>query len=88
MNGKCINTQIVFFADREKIVCHMYNTTQLILINGHGYKKFIDIFLKPFLTSKINEHIMEIEEFNEQVVKKLGSKTVKRSDSFISLSEL
>ena len=80
MNGKRINTQIVFFAEREKIVCHMYNTTQLILINGHGYKKFIDIFLKPFLTSKINENIMEIEEYNEQVMKKLGTKTVRRSE--------
>ena len=30
-SGKHVNTQIVFFADRDKIVCHFYNTTQLIL---------------------------------------------------------
>ena len=51
--GKHVNTQIVFFANRNKIVCHLYNTTQLILINGHGYQRFIDVFLKPFLTAKL-----------------------------------
>ena len=74
--GKHVNTKVVFFADREKVVCHFYNTTQLILINGHGYKKFIDLFLKPFLVSKI----YEIEQFNDDVIKKLGPKTVKRND--------
>ena len=39
--GKHVNTKVVFLADRDKIVCHLYNTTQLILVNGHGYKKFI-----------------------------------------------
>ena len=57
----------------------MYNTTQLILINGHGYQKFIDVFLKPFLTAKINECISEIEEFNDKVVLKFGPKTISRS---------
>jgi hypothetical protein len=37
INGKHVNTQIVFFGDRDKIICHLYNTTQLILVNGHGY---------------------------------------------------
>ena len=78
--GKHVNTQIVFFGDRDKIVCHLYNTTQLILINGHGYKKFIELFLKPFFDSKIAECLVEIEEFNDEVVKKLGPKTVARSN--------
>ena len=77
--GKHVNTKIVFLANRNKIVCHMYNTTQLILINGHGYQRFTDIFLKPFLTAKIGECIPEIEDFDDQVVKKLGPKTVRRS---------
>ena len=47
-SGKHIDTQVVFFVDREKSVCHFYNTTQLILVNGHGYAKLIEIFLKPF----------------------------------------
>ena len=78
-NGKHVNTQIIFFADRDKIICHLYNTTQLILVNGHGYKKFIDLFLKPFSTAKISENLEEIEEYNDEVVKKLDTKTVRRS---------
>ena len=60
-NGNHVNTQIVFFADRDKIVCHFYNTTQLILINGVGYRKFIDLFLKPFFASKITNCLQGIE---------------------------
>ena len=35
-NRKHVNTKIVFFADRDKVVCHLHNTTQLILVNGRG----------------------------------------------------
>ena len=38
-SGKHVDTQIVFYVDRDKVVCHFYNTTQLILVNGRGYKK-------------------------------------------------
>ena len=78
-NGKHVNTQIVFYANRDKIVCHLYNTTQLILINGNGYQKFIDLFLKPFFESMINQSLEEIETMNDEVATKLGQKTVKRS---------
>ena len=56
-NGKTVNNQIVFYADRSKIVCHLYNTTQLILVNGHGYRKFVDSFLMPFFTTKAQENL-------------------------------
>ena len=77
---KKANTKVVFFADREKVVCHLYNTTQLILINGHGHRKFIELFLKPSLISKIDGCIEDIEQFNNDVVKQLGPKTVNRTD--------
>ena len=80
MKDKYVNTKIVYLADREKIVCHLYNTTQLILVNGRGYKKFVELFLKPFFATKIDECIEEIEQLNSVVVKKLGSKTVKQSN--------
>ena len=28
--GKHVNTKVVYYADRHKVVCHLYNTTQLI----------------------------------------------------------
>ena len=80
INGKHVNTQIVFFGDRDKIICHLYNTTQLILVNGHGYRKFIDLFLKPFFSTKISECLKEVEEFNDEVVNKFGAKTTKRAN--------
>ena len=79
-SGKTVNTQVVFYAGRDKIVCHLYNTTQLILVNGHGYRKFIDMFLKPFFEGKTNGNLQNINVFNASVITKLGPKTVKRSD--------
>ena len=52
-NGKFVDTQIVFFIDGFKVTCHFYNTTQKVLVNGHGYQKLVDIFLKPFFMSKL-----------------------------------
>ena len=79
-SGKHVNTQVIFYGNRDKIVLHLYNTTQLILVNGHGYKKFIDLFLKPFFILKTNQCLEEIGSFNVEVIDKLGPKTVKRSD--------
>ena len=40
-SGKNVVNMIVFMADRDKVTCHFYNTTQKILVNGHGYKKLL-----------------------------------------------
>ena len=78
-NGMHVVSQVVFYVDRDKVVCHLYNTTQKILVNGHGYKRLIDIFLKPFFQSKVESCSREIENLNKEVSEKYGSKTVKRS---------
>ena len=52
----------------------------MILVNGHGYKKFIDIFLKPFFVMNINRCLEDIGNLNIEIIDKLGPKTVKRSD--------
>ena len=51
--GKHVDTQVVLYANRDKVVCHLYNTTQRILVNGHGYVNLIQTFLKPYFESKI-----------------------------------
>ena len=66
--GKHIDTQIVFFANRDKVMLHCYNTTQRILVNGHGYAKLIQMFLKPYFESKINMNLENIHQFNEDVL--------------------
>ena len=80
IGGKHIDTQIVFYSNRDKIVMHLYNTTQLILVNGHGYEKFIDIFLKPYFESKVDLNLESIEKFNTTALDARGGwKMVKRS---------
>ena len=78
-SGKHVDTVVVFYANNDKVVCHLYNTTQLILVNGHGYANLITIFLKPFFESKISFNTKEVEEYNEQVLRTLGPKQVRRS---------
>ena len=66
-NGMHVVSQVVFYVDRDKVVCHLYNTTQKILVNGHGYKRLIDIFLKPFFQSKVESCSREIENLRGDV---------------------
>ena len=80
IGGKHIDTQIVFLANRDKVVLHCYNTTQFILTNGHGYANLIECFLKPYFEGKIEMNIEEIDMFNENALVKLGPKTTKRSN--------
>ena len=79
-NGMHVVSQVVFFVDRDKVICHLYNTTQRILVNGRGYKRFVDVFLKPFFTSKVESCPEEIKSLNEEISHKFGAKTVKRSN--------
>ena len=76
---KHIDTLLVFYANRDKVVCHLYNTTQLILVNSHGYEKLINHFLKPYFESKVALYQEDIASFNGMVIETLGPKRVKRS---------
>ena len=79
-NGKHVDSKVVFLADRDKVTCHLYNTTCLILVNGHGYRKLIELFLAPFFKTKLKTFQEESEGVNEMVLEKLGTKSVKRAD--------
>ena len=77
--GKHIDTVIVFFASGRKVVCHLYNTTQLILVNGHGYANLVNNFLKPFFEYKVSANVYKIEEYNKEALGNLAPKQVRRS---------
>ena len=79
-NGMHVVSKVVFYVDRNKVVCHLYNTTQRIMVNGKGYEKLTEIFLKPLFQSKVDFYQKEINVLNEEVLKKFGPKVVKRSD--------
>ena len=57
----------------------MYNTTQRILVNGHGFANFIEKFLKPFFNSKLSLNLEDIASYNKQVIETLGPRQVKRA---------
>jgi hypothetical protein len=83
-NGMHVVSKVVFYFEKsgsrhDKIVCHLYNTTQLILVNGHGYQEFINVFLMPLFEAKISACTQEIQKLNDEVSQKFGAKTVKRS---------
>ena len=76
-NGMHVVSQIAFYVDKDKVMCHLYNTTQKILVNGHGYKRLIDIFLRPFFEAKVENSMKDIKRVNEEVSLKYGVKTTK-----------
>ena len=75
-NGMCVTSQVVFYSNSDKVVLHLYNTTQRILVNGHGYENFVEIFLKPFFLSKVQAYPQEIQRINEEVSQKFGAKAM------------
>ena len=72
--GKHIDSKVVFFANRDKVVCHLYNTTQHILVNGNGYENFIEVFLQPYFQAKISQNIQNVENFNNEALEALSGK--------------
>ena len=78
-NGMHVVTQVVFFVERDKVICHFYNTTQKILVNGHGYKRLLEIFLIPFFQTKADASKDDIQRLNAEVLQKFGPKMVRRS---------
>ena len=80
LTGKSIDTQVIFYMNNEKVVLHCYNTTQLILINGVGYLKFLELFLRPFFEEKVRLRHQQIEKYNTDALEFLKLSKVKRSE--------
>ena len=73
--GKQTDSLITFMLNTDKVVLHCYHTTQLILFNGNGYKRLVDILLKPFFELKIKQNYEYINQFNENALNILKSTT-------------
>ena len=72
--GNHTDTKVVFYADKDKVVCHLYNTTQRIMVNGHGCEQFIEIFLMPFFQEKISQNIKNVDLYNKEALSALSGK--------------
>ena len=62
-SNKQVDTLVTFLVDGQKAVCHFYNTTQLIMVNGLAYKALLHDFLVPFFEAKVDSCISEIDIF-------------------------
>ena len=74
--GKPSDTQVIFSGNREKAVCHLYNTTQKILVNGNAYALLVDYFLQPYFVAKVPIFESQISNYNNLVLETLGSRKV------------
>ena len=66
---KHIDTKLVIIADNDRLVLHVYNSTQNLMVQGRNFEHFAVNYLEPFFTQKINEQIVEIENININVQK-------------------
>ena len=86
IGGKHVDTLVAFQVNRNKVVLQCYNTTQLILVNGTGYEKFVDVFLVPYFEAKVQSHSDDIKLFNDTALSTLNRKGVKRISPSSSLT--
>ena len=73
-SGKQTDSLVTFMLNDNKVVLHCYHTTQLILVNGTGYKRLVDVLLKPYFEIKIQQNSENIGHFNENALSILKSK--------------
>ena len=74
-NMKHVEAIVRFYANGNKVTVTCYNTTQRIKVEGKGYLKFIEQFLKPFLIDKLNRiDPNKIDNYNKEVIAALSGK--------------
>ena len=61
LSGKHVDTKIEFKVDDSKIIVHVYNTKQKVMIQGGRFKWFVENYLEPFFKLRITNCIPEIE---------------------------
>ena len=72
--GKHIDTKLVVMNGNDRLVLHAYNGTQNLMIQGKNYEHFAIDVLAPYFSSKIEESLEKIVNFNSHVKEQLGPK--------------
>jgi hypothetical protein len=71
--------KFVFLVNGQRIVLHAYNGKQRFTVCGQNYIDFVNRYLEPFFTKKIDHFMSAATKFNEEVLASLG-KSVKRGN--------
>ena len=64
LSGRHVDTKIEFKVGGGKVLVHIYNTRQKLLIQGRKYKWFVDNYLEPFFKLRIMKCMPEIRKIN------------------------
>ena len=65
---KHIDTKLVLFVNEERLVVHVYNTTQNVFVQGKSFANFVANCLQPYFTKRI----VLIKKVNRNVEEALG----------------
>ena len=71
LSGKHVDTKIEFKVNKDKIVIHIYNSTQKLTIQGRKHKWFVDNYLESYFKLRISKALPEIELVNKTVLSTL-----------------
>ena len=76
LSGKHVDTKLEFKFNSEKIVIHVYNSTQKLLIQGRKHCWFVENYLEPFFKIRISKLMTEIEQINRDIITTLDEGTL------------
>ena len=74
-NMKHVEAIVRFYFEGNKVTVTCYNTTQRVKVEGRGYVKFLEQFLKPFLMERLSRtDPNKIDRYNKEVIAALSGK--------------
>ena len=73
-SDKHVDTKLIIMCGNDRLVIHVYNGTQNLMVQGKNYQKFAIDILKPFFIQKIEVAKEKITKINDEVKQTLGTK--------------
>ena len=60
-----MDTKIHFKVNGNKIIIHVYNSRQKLLVQGSKCEWLVDNYLEPYLKERIDRKLLEIENITK-----------------------
>ena len=81
LKAKHMNTKLVIIANTDRIVIHVYNTTQNIMVQGKNFADFAICHLQPYFMNEISKSEGIIDQFNKNIEDMFGGKKISKQKS-------
>ena len=69
-----MDTKLVMLVNNDRIVIHVYNGTQNLMVQGKNFEAFAKNHLQPYFTEVIEKEIEKIVNFNKNVRETFGQR--------------